>query len=455
MPGLLLVGDAAGMISPFTGEGIGFALESGKVAAETIHRNLPPGGDGVADFSSYSRQLARRYSGYFEAGRHSARRYLLVWHALENTFHNEKPLFALCREAALFPEGIGDSYAATVLGDVGALAAWEAVPVRTDLLTVGEILVDCVRRDWPFLTNLLPADQTASGVPFRPALFLLLACYLNRPEAPGRLSAAAAVELGYLAAIAHRSVVDEPPATTPNDGSRPANWANMFALMVGDFLMSRAYALSAGVSAAVSSEIAHALALASEGRVREVRASFDLRMSDGEHLSILERKTGILFELPCRLGARLGGGSPAQVEALASYGRHTGIAYQLTDDVLGLEGGASQLGRVAGPDLRDGIYSLPVLRAARNGAAGELQRLLGGRQPSGAAVKEAVELVKAAGTAAEVLDLAREHARRARAALAPFADGAVRRALEALTVYSVARSGSVATSEAGSTPRER
>ncbi|HEX2101552.1 MAG TPA: geranylgeranyl reductase family protein, partial [Candidatus Synoicihabitans sp.] len=174
-PGLLLVGDAAGMISPFTGEGISYAIESGKLAAEAIDRQLWPEMAGPPDLSEYKALLEKSHAGYFEAGRRSARRYLLNWHVLDSTFHNEKPLFAICREALLFPEGVGESYASATLDDVGPLIAGHALGVRADLLAISEVLIDTVRRDWPFLARLSTVGHTTPGIPFRPALLMLLA----------------------------------------------------------------------------------------------------------------------------------------------------------------------------------------------------------------------------------------------------------------------------------------
>ena len=96
-PGLLLVGDATGMISPFTGEGIGYALESGRLAAETVDDALNRSKDSDLNLSAYPAALGRQFTGYFETGRQSARRYQLIWHVLESTFQNETPLFDICR----------------------------------------------------------------------------------------------------------------------------------------------------------------------------------------------------------------------------------------------------------------------------------------------------------------------------------------------------------------------
>jgi geranylgeranyl reductase family protein len=71
MPGLLLVGDAGGLVNPFTGEGIAYAIESAEVAAELVHDALASGRPGLAHV--YPLELKRRYGRYFTAGRAFAR----------------------------------------------------------------------------------------------------------------------------------------------------------------------------------------------------------------------------------------------------------------------------------------------------------------------------------------------------------------------------------------------
>jgi flavin-dependent dehydrogenase len=94
-PGLLLVGDAAGLISPFTGEGISYALDSGRCAAEIVDEALAHGK--IGDLSAYGRRLGAQYAGYFELGRESVKRYTLLWQVLDSTFASDKPLFAMIR----------------------------------------------------------------------------------------------------------------------------------------------------------------------------------------------------------------------------------------------------------------------------------------------------------------------------------------------------------------------
>jgi geranylgeranyl reductase family protein len=71
LPGLLVLGDAGGVVNPFTGEGISYAIESAEVAAELVHDALVSGRPGLAH--SYPIELRRRYGRYFTIGRAFAR----------------------------------------------------------------------------------------------------------------------------------------------------------------------------------------------------------------------------------------------------------------------------------------------------------------------------------------------------------------------------------------------
>src|ERR1035437_916139 len=123
-----------------------------------------------------------------------------MWHVLGSTFRNDKPLFALCRQADIMPEGMGESYAAAILDDVRPLVGEYGRVLHADLLIVGDALIDAVRRDWPFLARLAVTRGDDHGVPFRPALLVLLASYLGAPSKPQIALVGAAIELGYLAA---------------------------------------------------------------------------------------------------------------------------------------------------------------------------------------------------------------------------------------------------------------
>jgi geranylgeranyl reductase family protein len=67
MPGMLVIGDAAGLVNPFNGEGIAYAMESGRLAAELVYEALVTGRPGLAHV--YPTELRRQYGRYFHVGR--------------------------------------------------------------------------------------------------------------------------------------------------------------------------------------------------------------------------------------------------------------------------------------------------------------------------------------------------------------------------------------------------
>jgi len=439
-PGLILVGDAAGMVSPFTGEGISYALESAKLAADVIDRNLRAGSRAIPDLSDYVILLERDYGGYFETGRTAARRYILVWHVLESTFDSERPPFVLCRRAVLFPEGIGEPYASRILDDVSPLVARGELNLREDLLSVGEVLVGSVRRDWPFLARLSATSYGDPGVPFRPALLLLLAMALGTTNDPLRIQVGAAVELGYLAALAQLGVEDDQSQSGHPISDRPANWANMFAILVADFLFSKACQLAAQSGRDVLNMVCEAVGRACEGQLKQVEHAYDLDLTEDQHLAIIARKTATLFELPCRLGAQLGGLATPKVTALASYGHHLGIAFQLADDALDLAGQQSHLGKDITNDLREGTYSLAVLHTLAHPEHGPpLAAVLSRVHLDSADIDTAINLIRARGGIQHAMDTAHQHAAHARAALQALPAGPARTTLTRLTDYVVTR----------------
>ncbi|MHB8669763.1 MAG: polyprenyl synthetase family protein, partial [Acidimicrobiales bacterium] len=139
------------------------------------------------------------------------------------------------------------------------------------------------------------------------------------------------------------------------------------------------------------------------------------------------------FATACRVGALVAGAGRPAVEALTRYGDRLGMTFQIVDDVLDVVATDAELGKPAGNDLVEGVYTLPVIRALADSRTGSALVGLLGRPGLGPAEAErARELVGADGAVGGALAIAREFAEEAHAALAPLAHSAATEALGAL-----------------------
>jgi octaprenyl-diphosphate synthase len=150
---------------------------------------------------------------------------------------------------------------------------------------------------------------------------------------------------------------------------------------VGDFLYSRAFQMMVEVdSMRVMRVLADATNTIAEGEVLQLLNCRDPDVDEENYLRVIRYKTAKLFEAATRLGAILGNATPAEEEAMATYGMHLGTAFQLTDDMLDYSGDYQETGKNLGDDLAEGKPTLPLIYAMRVGSAVQ-----------SAAIREAIE----------------------------------------------------------------
>lgn len=278
------------------------------------------------------------------------------------------------------------------------------------------------------------------GKRLRPALLMLCGGLGPCPDGP-LLQAAAALELVHVASLYHDDIMDRAPMRRGGPSTQ-ARWGDGPATFAGAYLFARACMLWADLGNLPSRIASEASVDVCRGQLGELEHAFDLDTSEERHLDILALKTGSLFALPCRIGAALAGLDGEAAAALRRYGEELGLAFQLADDLLDLTGDAERIGKLAGKDLREGVYSLPVLRALRlDDIAGmRLRDLLALDGPEDGDIREAVTIVRASGAIESVRDLARVRAMTAGTAIASLSDGPAKDSLLALAGLAVERS---------------
>jgi len=158
------------------------------------------------------------------------------------------------------------------------------------------------------------------------------------------------------------------------------------------------------------------------------------------YLKRIYAKTASLFAAAAEAGAILGEADDRAIHAMRTYGREVGIAFQVVDDVLDFTGDQARLGKPVGSDLRQGLFTLPVLcYMERHPDDRDVAALLNGRSGDAERVARVVEAVRASGAIDEAMDEARGYVVRAQTALEHVPDNPYRRALSDLAEYFVSR----------------
>lgn len=196
---------------------------------------------------------------------------------------------------------------------------------------------------------------------------------LGGPD-PGRLiRLGAIVELLHLATLLHDDILDQ--AATRRGG--PAAYrvvGRELATLAGLACFALAGSESADLGGDVSALVGQSVATLAYGEILDLERAFDTTLPVPAYLELTERKTGDLFRLSCLLGAAAAGAPAGLADALARFGRHLGIAFQILDDCLDLA--ATAAGKPAGTDHVLGLFGAPTLYALSHDTTGELRELL-------------------------------------------------------------------------------
>jgi len=292
-----------------------------------------------------------------------------------------------------------------------------------DLGRVEDALRVAVDSDDPLLRDVASHLVTAGGKRIRPRLTLSAAYAATAGGAdvaasPEAVTGAAAVELVHLGSLYHDDVIDE-AETRRGVPSVNARWSNIVAILAGDYLLAAASERAASLGADVAMLLATTIGDLCRGQVLELQHLFDKGRSEAAYLSAISGKTASLFATSCRIGGMVSDVSPATLVALTDFGQHLGMCFQIVDDVLDLTGTEAQLGKPAGNDLLEGVYTLPVIYAIAE-SPGLADQLGGPLDPT--ALEAVRSAVNADGAVTAALDVARSEAKLADEALANAGD---------------------------------
>jgi octaprenyl-diphosphate synthase len=315
-----------------------------------------------------------------------------------------------------------------------------ALLLSEDLAAVDALIHQHMTSPVGVIPNLAAHLIDAGGKRIRPLITLASARLLGGGgDGPRKL--AAAVEFIHSATLLHDDVVD---VSAMRRGKKTANmvWGNSASVLVGDFLFARSFNLMVECGdIQVLDILARAASVIAEGEVMQLAAANDADTTRERYMQIVEAKTAALFAAAGKAGAVAAGRAGREANALETYGRELGLAFQLVDDALDYGGLAQTMGKNAGDDFKEGKVTLPVVFAREAGDEGEhafWRRAMSGER-SEDDFHRAVALLKRHNAIGLTIEAARGHASAARDALTDLPANAYREALAALPDFVVDR----------------
>jgi geranylgeranyl diphosphate synthase, type I len=234
--------------------------------------------------------------------------------------------------------------------------------------TVNRYLAKKLKGNPPSLYNAASYLIVNGGKRLRPFM-VLKSCVVLGGKLNDALPAASAIEMIHNFTLVHDDIMD-------NDDIRHGvptvhkKFGMPLAILAGDVLFSKAYQvisnskLSPTSSTQLVSRLAKACVDVCEGQLLDIKMAEAKKIpSQADYIKMVEKKTAALFDVSCSMGAICAKAKSKDIENLSSFGRNLGIAFQITDDLIGVLGDPKVTKKPVGNDLREGKKSLPIVLA--------------------------------------------------------------------------------------------
>lgn len=248
-------------------------------------------------------------------------------------------------------------------------------PIQDELAEVEQILRAELRSEHAYVDELVRYGCLLGGKRLRPALLLLCGKAIGEVTHE-HLILGAVVEMIHTATLVHDDVLDE-AETRRHLATVNSRWDNKASVLLGDYLFTHSFYLASTTGSTwACQEIGRATNIVCEGELRQKGCRGDFSLTEQEYLEIIAAKTAELTACSCRLGAHYANGTSQIVEQLTQFGRELGVAFQIIDDVLDLQGDEDATGKSLGTDLQQQKPTLPIIHALQHAGATEKEELL-------------------------------------------------------------------------------
>ena len=285
------------------------------------------------------------------------------------------------------------------------------------------------------------------GKRLRPYM-VIRSCQILGGKSSTAMIAASAVEMVHNFTLVHDDIMD-------NDEMRHGvptvhkKFGMPIAILAGDVLFSKAFQiiseskLSPNANTHLISRLAKACVDVCEGQLLDIKMADEKRIpTEAEYITMIGKKTAALFDVSCAMGAICATNKPKDISNLSDFGRNLGIAFQITDDLIGVMGDPKVTKKPVGNDLREGKKSLPILMAIKLAKGNEKKIILkafGNSKISKKDLNKAVEVIRSLGIEEKVRNQALKYAEKSEKSLIKY-KGTAKMELTALLDFVFRRS---------------
>ena len=270
------------------------------------------------------------------------------------------------------------------------------------------------------------------GKRLRPYM-VIRSCQILGGKSSDAMISASAVEMVHNFTLVHDDIMD-------NDEMRHGvptvhkKFGMPIAILAGDVLFSKAFQiiseskLSPKATAHLISRLAKACVDVCEGQLLDIKMADEKKIpTQAEYITMIGKKTAALFDVSCAMGAICASNKAKDVSNLSTFGRNLGIAFQITDDLIGVMGDPKITKKPVGNDLREGKKSLPILIAIKLAKGNDKKIILkafGNSKISRKDLNKAVDVIRSLGIEENVRKQALKYAEKAEKSLAKYSGSA-------------------------------
>lgn len=257
---------------------------------------------------------------------------------------------------------------------------WDSFPqVQKDMIEISHIILTHVNSVPGLLGQALEDTFAVPGKMLRPACVMLFGAF--GPDADQKhdelQKIATSIETLHNATLIHDDIIDE-SSMRHGRPSIQTKYGKHIAVYAGDYLVALSLTLLSENAQSLHSVIADGKTMQNilVGETEQYNNAYNIDISEKEYLDQIKGKTGVLFGLACFIGAYESGTKVTKALKAKKFGEYLGQAFQLRDDILGYTTTSSTFKKPVLLDVKDGIYSGPLIFALQNDDNNHLHELV-------------------------------------------------------------------------------